>query len=65
MAHEGDEPDALAHLGDADLLSRKDVPEIDFACLPADPAAVRHYDRGVVKRIGQLLEPPIDARDGV
>jgi hypothetical protein len=52
--HEGDEPEALAHLCDADLLPGKDVAEIDLLALKADPAAVRHEDGVVVKRVRQV-----------
>ena len=53
--HEGDEPDALADLRDADFLSGKDVTQVDLLGLEADPAAVGHESRVVVKRIRQVL----------
>jgi hypothetical protein len=59
--HEGDEPDPVADLRDADLLPGKDVTEVDLAALEADPTAVGHHDRLVVKGIRQLLEPAIHA----
>ena len=45
--HEGDEPDALADLRDADALAREDMTEVDLPAAEADPA--------VVKGIRQLL----------
>ena len=61
VLHEGDEPDRSLDLRDADLLPGEDVTEIDLAGFPADPAAVGHHDRRVVKRIGELLQAAIDA----
>jgi hypothetical protein len=57
--HEGDEPDALADLGHPDVLSRKDVTQIHLPSLEADPTAGRHGDGLIVKRIGEVLEPPV------
>ena len=44
VVHEGDEPDALADLRHADVLSGKDVAEIDLPAVEADPAAVGHRE---------------------
>ena len=41
VVHEGDEPDALAHLRHADLLPCKHVTEIDRGCMRATPRAAR------------------------
>jgi len=43
-------------------LPGKDVAEIDLPSVEADPAAARHGDRVVVKRVRQLLEPALHAR---
>jgi hypothetical protein len=60
--HEGDEPDALADLGDADVLAGTHVAEIHLPAFEADPAAVSHRDRLVIKRVRQVVEAVIDAR---
>ena len=39
VMHEGDEPDVLVDLLDADLLSPKHLTDVNFAALIADPAA--------------------------
>ena len=50
VLHEGNEPNVLADLRDADLLPGKDVTEIDLLALEADPTAPGYQDRLVVKR---------------
>ena len=62
VLHEGDEPDALADLRDADVLAGKHVTEIDLPAMEADAAAVGHGERRVVERIAQVLEAAVDAR---
>ena len=52
--HEGDEPDVLAHLRDADVLSGKDLAEIHLPGFEADAAAVRHGDRLIVKLLSDM-----------
>ena len=54
VLHEGDEPDAVADLGDSDTLSREGVTEVHFLSLETDPAAMRHGDRRVVEGIPSL-----------
>src|SRR5262249_46453150 len=57
-----DEPDALADLRDADVLAGEDVTEVDLAAVEADPAAVRHREGGVGKRVAHLFEAAITPR---
>jgi len=52
----------VADLGDTHVLSGKDVAEIDLAPMEADPAAVRHGEGGVGKRIGHVLEATVGDR---
>jgi hypothetical protein len=54
VVHEGHEPKVVAHLRDADVLSRNDVTEIDLASVKEDLAAVRRNKRRVVIRVGEL-----------
>ena len=51
VLHEGHQPDALADLRDADVLPGKDVAEIHLLPFEANPAAVGHGDRLIVKRV--------------
>src|SRR5262249_20577278 len=44
VLHEGDEPDALAHLDHANALTGEDVTEVHLAAAEADPAAAGHQD---------------------
>jgi hypothetical protein len=44
------------------FLSREDVAEIHLPTLEADPPAMRESDRLIVERVGEVLEPAIDAR---
>ena len=48
VVHEGDEPDALAHLTHPHLLAGKHLAEIYFPVLETDPAAVGDGGRPVV-----------------
>jgi hypothetical protein len=41
VVHEGDEPDPIAHLFHADVLSSKHLTQVDLAALVTDAAAVR------------------------
>ena len=45
----------------ADLLSRKQLTEIDLASLIANAATAGHHGRPIVKRTIELLEAPIRA----
>jgi hypothetical protein len=53
---------SIADLGDADVLSRQGLTEVDPPPLEANPPAVGDRDGRVVKRVGQVLESPIGAR---
>ena len=48
--HEGDEPDSVAHLPHAEILSSEDQAEIDLAPPVADAAARRHRGGPVAER---------------
>jgi len=61
VLHEGDEPDALADLRQADILPGKHRTEIYLLSAKADAAAVRHGDRLIVKRVGQVFKAAIHA----
>src|SRR4051794_36991297 len=54
VIHEGDEPDILAHLFDADLLPSKYDAEIDFLPIEADAPARRHGDSLVVEWVVEV-----------
>jgi len=45
--HEGDEPDSIAHLFDADVLSGEDLAETDLALADADTAAIEAIDESI------------------
>ena len=47
--HRGDEPDAVAHLLDADLLTSRGLAEIDFAAVEADAPAGSDGDRLIIE----------------
>jgi hypothetical protein len=58
--HEGYEPDALADLGHAHVLARKDVAQVDLPAVETGPTAARHRDGVIVERI----RFPIGAAEG-
>src|SRR5580765_5325835 len=62
VVHERDEPDALAHLFDAHLLSGKDLAHVDLPTLPANPPARCNDGGPIVKGVLELVEPLIAAR---
>ena len=51
ILHEGDEPDFIAHLLDAHVLTREDRTEVDLAFAKADAAAVSDGD-GAIMELG-------------
>ena len=59
--NEGDEPDVLADLRDADALAGEDMTEIHLASAEADPTAAGDHDRLVVKGVRQLLKTAVEA----
>jgi hypothetical protein len=54
VLHEGDEPNPVAHLLDADVLPGEHLTQVDFALAEADTAAMGDGDRAVVKRVLEL-----------
>ena len=62
IIHEGDEPDFLAHLFDADLLSGEDGAEIDFPAIEADAPARGYGDDLVMERVIELGQAGIEPR---
>ena len=61
IVHEGDEPDFLAHLFDADALASEDDAKIDLLPIEADAAACGHGDGPVVERIIELWQASVGA----
>ena len=59
VVHEGHEPDPLRDLRDADVLVGEDTAEIDFAAFEADRP---HRVTVIVKKVGELIKSPVDAR---
>jgi hypothetical protein len=55
--HEADEPDVVGDFSHADVLSRKDPTEIDFAASEAQTAALHHGNGHVVEGVMQFLQP--------
>jgi hypothetical protein len=47
--HEGDEPNALADLRDADILAGEGVAQIHLSPVEANPSAMRHGELGIVE----------------
>ena len=62
--HEGDEPDAVAHLGDTDLLPGKDVTKVDLATVEAEASAVGHHEPkvAVTQNFGHAGAPKVMPR---
>lgn len=54
VVHEGDEPNSIAHLLDADVLAGEHLTQVDFALAEADTAAMGDGDRAVMKRVLKL-----------
>ena len=60
--HEGDEPDVLVDLPDADVLARQYRAEVDFAPLcQADAAALRDRQGAVVEGVAKLIQADVGA----
>jgi hypothetical protein len=54
VLHEGDQPDAVTDLLDADVLPSEDLAQVDFALAKANAAAMGDGDGPVVKRVLEL-----------
>ena len=54
--HEGDEPDAVVDLFDADFLAGEDGREVHLLALVADPSASGDGDGLVVERVRELAQ---------
>ena len=52
--HESHQPDFLRDLSDANVLSGKDLTEVDLTSTDADAATARDGDRAIAKRILKL-----------
>jgi len=61
VIHEGDEPDLIAHLFDADALAGEDEAEIDLLAVEADAAACGHADGLVVERVFEVRQAVVGA----
>jgi len=64
VVHEGDEPDLLVDLLDADLPSGEDGAEAHFVANEADSAAAGDGDVAIVEGVVEFLEPAIGSRRG-
>jgi hypothetical protein len=62
VVHEGDEPGVVADMSHPDVMSRKDVTDINLAAVKADPAAMRDPERRIAERLRQVPEAAIDTR---
>jgi hypothetical protein len=62
IVHEGDEPNVLAHLFDADALAGEDEAEIDLLPIEADATACGHGDDLVVERVIEIGQASVGAR---
>ena len=62
VIHKGNEPDFIAYLLDADVLTGEHGAEIDLAPADADAAALGDGDGAVVEGILKLAESAIRAR---
>jgi hypothetical protein len=62
VVHKAHQPDFLAHLLDADVLSGKDDAQIDLATAEADPAAARDRDGSIVEGIFELWQAGVGPR---
>ncbi len=60
--HEGDEPNFIAHLFDADTLAGEHRTEIDFLPIEADASACGHGDGLIVERVVELRQSGLWAR---
>src|SRR5258705_7781463 len=56
VVHEADEPDVVSDFSHANVLSREDLTEVDFAPSEAQAAALGHGDGHVMERVMQLRE---------
>lgn len=59
VVHDADEPDALAHLFDADSLAGEDVAQVDLAPVVADAATVGDGGCPIVERIVEVAQAPV------
>ena len=64
MVHETDEPDALGHFPDANVLTGDDLTAIDFATADAQSAALRDGDSTVVEWITRATQPVVGQPKG-
>ena len=62
VVHEGDEPDSVVGLADADILAGEDGTEIDLSLFVADAAAGGDGHGLVVERIIELRQAAILAK---
>jgi hypothetical protein len=64
IVHEAGQPDVIGDFSRPDVLTRKDLTEIDLASCEAQAAALGDGDRHVVERIVQLLQAGIGPQRG-
>ena len=62
IIHEGDDPNVVAHLFDADTLAGEDGAEIDFLPVEADAPACGHGGGPVVERVIELRQASVGTR---